>query len=72
MGLIIEVDGKVHDGIEQRQYDEGRTYELQEFGLKVIRFRNEEVEGNIGFVLETIKKYLIPGPSPEGEGNRGV
>ena len=71
-GLIIEVDGKVHEGIEQRKYDHGRTYELQEIGLKVIRFRNEEVEENIGFVLDTIKSYLIPDPSPEGEGNREV
>lgn len=41
--LVIEVDGSIHDESEQKEYDAGRTYALEEFGLKVIRFRNEEV-----------------------------
>jgi len=38
-------------------------------GLKVIRFRNEEVLGDIPRVLVEITKHLTPGPSPMGEGN---
>ena len=45
--LIIEVDGRIHLGKEQKENDQGRTYELEGLGLKVIRFTNEEVESNI-------------------------
>jgi very-short-patch-repair endonuclease len=32
--LIIEIDGGVHDTPEQEEYDNGRTFELEEKGLK--------------------------------------
>lgn len=54
--LVIELDGAVHDDKMNVQYDEARTYELKGSGIKVIRFRNSEVENNISFVLEEIKK----------------
>jgi len=52
--LVIELDGSIHDDSEQKQADEGRTYELDELGIKVIRFRNEEVIENIEKVIKTI------------------
>ena len=66
--LVIEVDGRIHLDRQQKQSDEGRTYELEGLGLRVIRFTNEEVESNIENVLKQIKNYLIPDPSPKGEG----
>jgi very-short-patch-repair endonuclease len=66
--LVIEVDGRIHLDKQQKGNDEGRTYELEGLGLKVIRFTNEEVESNIENVLKQIKNYLIPDPSPKGEG----
>jgi len=57
--LVIEVDGKIHTAHDQQVYDEGRTYNLREEGVKVIRFRNEEITNDIGFVLERIA-HLIP------------
>ena len=57
--LMIELDGEYHNTIEQRQYDEGRTYELSELHIKVIRFTNNEVIENIGFVLGKIRAYLL-------------
>lgn len=62
--LVIEVDGRIHLAKQQKQSDEGRSYELEGLGLKVIRFTNEEVMGNINNVLKEIKKHLIPDPSP--------
>ena len=53
--LVIEVDGGVHFG--SREYDEERTQYLESTGLKVIRFRNEDVEENIDKVIEAI--YVI-------------
>ena len=58
--LVVEVDGKYHESIEQRQYDEGRTYELSELKIRVVRFTNDEVCKNIRFVLKEIAKHLIP------------
>ena len=54
--LIIEVDGEIHT--TQQEYDEGRTYELNELGYKVIRFTNDEVLNNIDFVLQKINDAL--------------
>jgi very-short-patch-repair endonuclease len=52
--LIIEIDGGVHDTPEQEEYDNGRTFELEEKGFKVLRFRNEEVLYDVKSVLERI------------------
>jgi len=54
--LVVELDGAVHDDKMNAQYDEARTYELKGSGIKVIRFRNSEVENNISFVLNEIGK----------------
>ena len=52
--LVIELDGGVHNNRENKQADEGRTYELHELNITVIRFRNEEVIENIEEVINTI------------------
>ena len=54
--LVIELDGSVHDEKMNAQYDEARSYELKGSGIMVIRFRNSEVENNISFVLNEIRK----------------
>ncbi len=41
--LVIEVDGGVHNTREQQEYDEGRTAELEAYGIKVIRFTNLQI-----------------------------
>jgi len=56
--LVIEIDGGVHLQEIQRERDENRTYELNEFGLMVIRFENEKVMTNIAGVLQDIEKYI--------------
>ncbi|WP_026947189.1 endonuclease domain-containing protein [Algoriphagus marincola] len=56
--LVIEVDGSIHDQLNQKEYDSGRTSVLEEFGLKVIRFRNEEVLDNFQSVIGRISKGL--------------
>ena len=54
--LIIEVDGEIHES--QVEEDAKRTEILENDYFKVIRFKNEEVLGNIEAVLEKIKKEL--------------
>jgi len=54
--LVVEVDGEYHN--EQIEYDEGRTAELERFGITVIRFTNDDVMEDIDRVVEEIKKCL--------------
>lgn len=54
--LVVEVDGGVHDN--QKEYDIGRQAEMENYGIKVIRFTNQQVQYNIGEVLKEIKKHL--------------
>lgn len=53
--LVIEVDGSVHDGQEQKEYDDQREKVLTEMGLRVIRFKNYEIKKNIHGVVDKIK-----------------
>lgn len=54
--LVIEVDGRIHDF--QKEYDEERTKYLNDMGFSVIRFRNEEVLGDINGVKQKIIERL--------------
>jgi len=59
--LVVEFDGDIHD--LQREQDEQRTRQFEEFGYRVIRFRNEEVETNIALVLRKIFEACeLPSP----------
>jgi len=52
--LVVELDGGSHDGREAE--DEARTQRLQDYGYRVIRFRNEEVLTDLPSVLERIRE----------------
>ena len=59
--LIIEVDGGIHD--DQQGHDKGREEFLREYGYRIIRFRNEEVQGNLSGVLFRLEKEILRNPS---------
>ena len=54
--LVIEVDGGIHK--ETKEYDEERTKILADRGFEVLRFKNEEVLGDIDVVLEKVSNNL--------------
>jgi len=56
--LIIELDGEIHNTIENQEYDKNRTKEIEKYGIKVIRFKNEEIENNMSDVLKIIVENL--------------
>ena len=67
--LVIEVDGKIHLKEEQKKYDEIRSRMLNEFGLRVIRFTNEEVMIETASVIKKIEEALAtPTPAFPQEG----
>jgi len=52
--LVVELDGSAHEVLDQGAYGEERTRFLNERGLKIIRFRNDEVKKNLASVLQRI------------------
>jgi len=56
--LVIEIDGGYHHEGQQKKYDQHRDILMNELGLKVLRFRNEEIVNNPSIVLALISKHL--------------
>ncbi len=54
LSLVIEIDGDVHDTDEAKIYDQERTIVLESYSLKVIRFRNSEIEMEFDEVCQRI------------------
>ena len=58
--LVIEVDGDSHFTAEGKKYDQERTQQLESYGLKVIRFTNQQVLQEFQSVCEAIEKSISP------------
>ena len=56
--LVIEIDGVTHGTPEELSHDARRTAWLEAQGYSVIRFRNEELLGDLDVVLERIQRCL--------------
>ena len=56
--LVIEVDGSQHYTDDGLEYDRERTAALNDFGLRVIRFSNNDVDDNFDGVCESIDEIL--------------
>ncbi len=69
--LVIEIDGKIHSDISAKEYDNNRSGELERFGIKVIRFKNEEIINNLDSVLNSIKLIINKLSSPSHPGRGG-
>ncbi|MBI3165258.1 MAG: DUF559 domain-containing protein [Chloroflexi bacterium] len=54
--LVIELDGSIHD--RQKEEDARRDKVLSEMGLRVVRFRNEEVLKGLSAVLIKIRDLV--------------
>lgn len=57
--LVIEVDGDSHFNDEQIQYDSDRTKKLEDMGLRVLQFTNQEVLREMEGVLEVIEEAVL-------------
>jgi very-short-patch-repair endonuclease len=54
--LVIEVDGDIHE--LQQDEDARREKVLTDLGLRIVRFRNEEILKDLSMVLKRIKENL--------------
>jgi very-short-patch-repair endonuclease len=64
--LVIEVDGESHFTDEGRDYDWERTQILEGYGLKVLRFTNDEVLQDWEGVCRRIEEEIPPTPLFKG------
>jgi len=55
---VIEIDGGIHLASENKEYDMSRNVTLNEFGIKIIRFTNDEVMNELDRVTEEIKRII--------------
>ncbi|ALB41520.1 type II restriction endonuclease [Anabaena sp. WA102] len=60
--LVIEIDGDSHYAENAQKYDQERTEILQGYGLKVIRFNNEDVLHNFTGIVALIEELIPPNP----------
>jgi len=56
--LVVEVDGKIHLKLENREYDQNREEELRNYGIKIIRFTNQEIKKDVNNVIKRIIMYI--------------
>jgi very-short-patch-repair endonuclease len=56
--LIIEIDGVTHETAEELAHDAARTEFLVGQGYRVIRFKNEDIFGDLGPVVDKIMRNL--------------
>lgn len=55
--LVVEVDGDIHD-LQQEEEDARREKALSALGLRIVRFRNDEVMMNVSTVVGRIKELI--------------
>ncbi len=74
--LALEIDGEVHDSEAQRERDAERTLRLNQLGIAVVRFRNEDIVALQSLTLRRIEEAAAAqqartsasAPLPGGEG----
>jgi very-short-patch-repair endonuclease len=69
--LVIELDGEIHQS--QKLEDTNRDLWMEERGLVVLRFRNDEVLDDLVGVLRVVAEVVEPSPLaplPQGEGDK--
>src|SRR6185295_4184560 len=54
--LVVEVDGDIHD--LQQEEDARREKVLSEMGLRIVRFRNDEVVNSVSTVAGKIRELV--------------
>ena len=54
--LVVEVDGDIHN--DKTNYDDGRSAEMEKFGIIVLRVTNAEVETSLEKVIYKIRSIV--------------
>src|SRR5215216_6198007 len=66
--LIIELDGKMHEFKDQKEYDVARDKLMNEFGIRTLRIKNEELKNITAVrtkIFAALRNDLPPSPLAE-------
>jgi very-short-patch-repair endonuclease len=58
--LAIELDGRIHQFKDQKEYDKARQEIIEVRGIRVLRVKNEEIEQSIESVVRKISSLTSP------------
>ena len=58
--LVIELDGKIHQIKDQKEYDKIRQEIIEMRGMRVLRIKNEEIEQDIESVIRKVLSLTSP------------
>ena len=64
--LGVEIDGDIHKFKHIRDFERDNLLK-QEFGLRIIRYKNQEVLNNINKVIDDLVEILISFPPDKGD-----
>jgi imidazole glycerol-phosphate synthase subunit HisF len=70
--IVIEIDGSIHDLPEIAKYDLERQLNIENDGIKVLRFKNEEIFSHLEKVLNTILDTINKAISSPFRGRGGL
>jgi very-short-patch-repair endonuclease len=56
--LVVEIDGEIHLEDEVIEYDDGRTHDIEKFGIKILRFTNDQVLNHRSIIIKEILKTI--------------
>lgn len=68
--LAIEVDGRSHDHSKTTEEDLARQIELEDLGIRFLRFEESEVRKNMEIVVSTIENWIELNTSSPLEGRQ--
>jgi very-short-patch-repair endonuclease len=64
--LAIEIDGEIHLNHEVMEYDDGRSHDIEKYGIKILRFTNNEVFTNLKKIIDEILNTIAVLEPPLG------
>jgi very-short-patch-repair endonuclease len=66
IGLVVEIDGGIHE--MQKDYDRERDNILAQQNLTILRFSNQELLKQPGFVKQRLEETIIASTTPSTAG----
>lgn len=58
LSLAIEIDGKSHDHMEKNKEDLERQIELENLGIRFLRFEEKQIRKRLSEVLDVIENWI--------------
>jgi very-short-patch-repair endonuclease len=58
LGLVVEIDGSIHENLDQKYIDDQRNQIFKSRNLQIIRFSNYDIFNKLDHIIEQIENIL--------------